>query len=137
MVSEIQCLQFSTVEQEENKWQFSLSVADWLILGLFQCCASLYFETLLISQMEFVKKIATYGKQIKNLHIFTRINYLSYKNAPSVPASPCKSLRSCYYLCVIGSFIFWIQNSVLCVWLVQGRSNEPTLYDGDILSVSC
>ena len=87
--------------------------------------------------MEFLKKLATYGKQIKNLHIFTRVNYLSYKTAQRLPASAYKPLRNCYYLCAIGSLVFWIQHSVVCIWFIEGRSNEPTLYEGDILLVSC
>ena len=96
--------------------------------------------------MESLKKaIITYGKYIKNLHVFEGKRYTINIHSVSQVKTTCtnvlrlngrKYLRICWRLCFFGSCVFMCQRDIVCFYILEGQSNEPTFYDGDIVLVS-
>ena len=105
--------------------------------------------------MESLKKLViTYGKYIQNLQVF-KVNKRYPSNIQSVSKfkefnptfnvkTSCmnvlklhswKYLRICWRLCFLGSCVFFIQSYIVCIWMIEGQSNEPTFNDGDIILV--
>ena len=96
--------------------------------------------------MESLKKMVDiYGKYIQNLQILKgnkfypwniqRVSNVktSFMNVLTLNGS--KYLRNCWRLSLLGSCVFLFQRYLVCVWILEGQSNEPTFHDGDIILV--
>ena len=76
-------------------------------------------------------EIKGYIKDIK----FIKYSYLANaKHKLSIP-NP-KIVKRGWYLCVTASAVFIFLREIACPWILEGKSNEPTFGEGDILLVS-
>ena len=75
-------------------------------------------------------EIKGYIKDLK----FIKYSYLAnVKHKLSIP-NP-KIVKRAWYLCVSASAVFIFLREIACPWILEGKSNEPTFGEGDILLV--
>ena len=76
------------------------------------------------------KEVKGYIKDLRNL----RNSYMRTIRL-KIGKPNIKTFKGAWYLCVGASVVFVVQRYIICVWTLEGLSNEPTFGDGDIILV--
>ena len=77
-----------------------------------------------------INEIKGYIKDLK----FIKYSYIAnVKHKIGIP-NP-KTVKRAWYLCVSASAVFIFLREIACPWILEGKSNEPTFGEGDILLV--